>query len=92
VRAFPDACHAPQASDALQFALHDGGGQWDNADGVPGRNYVAQRAGTYRLTDGQLTLLPPNLPLMLARGPLLRARRAPVKAQRARSAMQRLQR
>ena len=47
--------------------LHNGGGSWDNADGVSGRNYVATRAGTYRLAHGMLTLLPPRLPLMLVR-------------------------
>jgi hypothetical protein len=60
---------ARQAADALQFVPHDGAGAWDNADGVSGRNYIATRAGTYRLADGHLTLLPPNLPLMLVRPP-----------------------
>ena len=47
--------------------LHNGDGGWDNAEGVPGRNYVAMQSGSYRLADGQLMLLPPRLPLMLAR-------------------------
>lgn len=47
--------------------MSDGAGAWDNADAVPGRNYVATRAGTYRLCDGNLMLLPPKLPLLLVR-------------------------
>ena len=56
-----------QASETLNFCITNGAGGWDNADGVPGRNYCVNRAGTYRLVDGQLMLLPPNLPVLLVR-------------------------
>ena len=66
-----------QASETLNFCITNGAGGWDNADGVPGRNYCVNRAGTYRLVDGQLMLLPPNLPVLL-----VRARGCGAKAQR----------
>ena len=69
-----------QASEALHFCIKGPGeGAWDNADSTPGKNYVATRAGTYRLVNGQLMLLPPNLPVLLVRALSVaaHARRAP---------------
>lgn len=50
------------STDSVSFAMHDGNGNWDN-NGT--KNYIVSKAGTYRLSDGELTPLPSSLPVLV---------------------------
>lgn len=51
-------------SDTLTFAVHDNNGNWDN-NGT--KNYIISKTGTYRLSEGELAMLPQALPVLVVR-------------------------